>query len=74
MLIEENTERRGHKPVFVYIYSIIISAVQPFNDGEQQNITDERRNNTDDLGIDAFLFAYESTSKEVWSIFRHVTF
>ena len=28
--------------------------------------TDERRNNTDDLGIDAFLFAYESTSKEVW--------
>ena len=66
MLIEENTEKRGHKPVFVYIYSIIIIVVQPFNDGEQQSITDERRNNTDDLGIDAFLFAYESTSKEVW--------
>ena len=55
MLIEENTERRGHKPIFVYIYSLNISAVQSFNDGEQQNITDERRNNTDDLGIDAFL-------------------
>ena len=66
MLIEENTGKRGHKPVFVYIYSIIISVELPFNDGEQQNITDERRNNTDDLGIDAFLFAYESTSKEVW--------
>ena len=48
MLIEENTERRGHKLVFVYIYSLNISVVQPFNDGEQ-------RNNTDDLGIDAFL-------------------
>ena len=66
MLIEENTERRGHKLVFVYIYSLNISVVQPFNDGEQQNITDGRRNSVDDLGIDAFLFAYESTSKEVW--------
>ena len=66
IFIEENIEKRGQKPIFVYIYSLNISAVQPFNDGEQQNITDERRNNTDDLGIDAFLFAYESTSKEVW--------
>ena len=66
MLIKENTEKRGQKPIFVYIYSLNISVVQPFNDGEQRNITDERRNNTDDLGIDAFLFAYESTSKEVW--------
>ena len=55
MLIEENTERRGYKLVFVYIYSLNISVVQPFNDGEQRNITDERRNNTDDLGINAFL-------------------
>ena len=34
IFIEENIERRGHKPVFVYIYSLNISAVQSFNDGE----------------------------------------
>lgn len=54
-LMKQKSVYSNQEKTFFCIYSIIISVEPLFNDDERRNITDEQRNNTDDLGIDAFL-------------------